>query len=225
MARIAQDGLYADFDPPITELRERLKTFGTALSAKYLGSALRQASEPALRALKAEVSKRRKITGNLARSISTKVKRYTQTGNAVALVGFAATPGRKVPEEGQGRGKDQAFHAGLIEFGTKGRKTKGPFASSYLSQTPGRSGFKIQQVKAPKRGRSRALFIRPTLKPPYPKAFFKRTSNNQVVDLGSTPAYAPIKNAWNASKSQVQAELRKSIEQAILNAAKDLYAP
>lgn len=225
MARIAQDGLYADFDPPISELRDRLKTFGTAISAKYLGAALRKASEPALRALKSEVSKRGKVTGNLARAISTKVKRYTQTGNAVALIGFAATPYKQAPDGGGGRGKDQAFHAGLIEFGTSNRRTKGPFASSFNSKTPGRSGFKIQQIKKPKRGRSRALFIQPKLSPAYPKAFFTRTYKGGTVDLGSTRAYAPIRTAWNASRSQVEAELRKSIEVAIQNAAKDLYAP
>jgi hypothetical protein len=225
MARIAQDGLSADFEPPLSELRERLKTFGTSISAKYLGAALRKASEPALRSLKAEVAKRRRVTGNLARAISVKVKRYTQSGNAVALIGFAATPYKQIPDKGGGNGKDQAFHAGLIEFGTKNRKTKGPFASSFLSKSPGRSAFQIKQVKKPSRGRSRALFIRPTLKPAYPKAFFKRTANGGTVDLGSTPAYAPIRNAWNASKSQVASELRKNMEAAIVNAAKDLYAP
>jgi len=227
MARIAQEGLYADFDPPISELRARLASFGTVISAKYLGAALRKASEPALKALRAEVDKRKKtsVTGNLRRAISTKVKRYSRTGNAVALIGFAAVSGKRVPKEGQGRAKDQAFHAGLIEFGTKNRVTKSQYASSVYSKTPGRSLFTILPEARAGRGMSRKLFVRPRLKPAYPKAFFKRAKADMVVDLGSTPAYAPIKKAWLASKSQVQQELSKSLEAAIISASRDLFAP
>jgi hypothetical protein len=228
MARIAQEGIYADFDPPISELRKRLATFGPVLSAKYLGSALRQASEPALKALKQQVDKRSKasVTGNLKRAISAKVKRYSRTGNAVALIGFAATSGKRAPKDGGRRGKDQAFHAGLVEFGTKNRKTKGNIASSVFSKSPGRGLFEIlPQRRGRGKGASPMLFVKPRLKPAYPKAFFKRAPKGMTVDLGSTPAFYPIKNAWNSSKSQVEQALGKALQTAVKNAARDLFAP
>ena len=123
----------------IQELRDKLKLFGTSIGAKYLGSALRKAAEPTYAALKAEVKKRGKVTGNLLRSVKIKVKKYSRTGNAVALIGFGI----------------EARGGGLIEFGTKDRKTKSAFASSFRSKTAGRSGFAIVQNK------TNALFVRP----------------------------------------------------------------
>ena len=186
----------------IQELRDKLQLFGTSIGAKYLGSALRKAAEPTYAALKAEVKKRGRVTGNLLRSVKIKVKKYSRTGNAVALIGFGI----------ESRG------GGLIEFGTKDRKTKSAFASSFRSKTAGRSGFAIVQNK------TNALFVKPSLKPAYPKSFFKRAAAGQVVNLGSTPAYHPIKNAWNNSKSQVEALLVESLTQAFINAGKDLYS-
>lgn len=221
VSRIQQEGLYLTWDPPLDEFVKRLKTFGPVISAKYLGSALRKASEPAEKALKSNVASLGKVTGNLRRAIGTKVKRYTRTGNAVALIGFAAVPGRKVPPGGDAK---SAFHAGLIEFGTNERRAKGSIASSFKNNASRRANFQIVQQRV-KKGMSRRIGIRPKTKPKYPVAFFARTYNGTPVSLGKTRAYAPIKKAWQQSRSQCESLLTDALSQAIINAQKDIFAP
>lgn len=222
ISRIQQEGLFLQWDPPLDELTKRLKTFGPSISAKYLGSALRKAAVPAESALKANVNQLGKVTGNLRRAVTTKVKRYTNTGNAIALIGFKAVPGRRVPEGGD---DESAFHAGLIEFGTKNRTTKkGSIASSFYANQARRSNFKIVRPKY-KKGMMRRIGTRAVTKPKYPIAFFARAPNNAVVNLGRTRAYAPIKRAWQQSRSQCQTLLTDALYDAIINASKDIFAP
>jgi HK97 gp10 family phage protein len=221
VTRIQQEGLYLVWEPPIEELAKRLKSFGPTISAKYLGAALRKASEPAEKALKANVAKLGKVTGNLRRAVKSKTKRYTRTGNAVVLVGFEAVPGKKVPPGGD---EKSAFHGGLIEFGTGDRKAKGSIASSFRANNTRRAGFKIVQPRY-KKGRSRRMGIDPVTKPKYPRAFFARAINGTAVELGKTRAYAPIRRAWEQSRSQCQSLLTDAMYDAIENARKDLFAP
>lgn len=222
VSRIQQEGLYLTWNPPLEEFAKRLKTFGPVISAKYLGSALRQASEPAEKALRANVAQLGKVTGNLRRAIGTKVKRYTRTGNAIALIGFAAVPGRKVPPGGDAKA---AFHAGLIEFGTGDRTTKsGSIASSFKNNQARRAGFKIVQPRY-RKGMARRMGMRAVTKPKYPVAFFARATKGEKVNLGRTRAYAPIKRAWEQTRSQCQAKLTEALEQAIKNASRDIFAP
>ena len=192
-----------EWNPAVGEFRDKLLLLGPRIAAKYTGSALRKASIPALNALKAEVSQRKKVTGNLRRGVKTKVKTYPADGRAVAMTGFEYTY--------------QTSHAGLIEFGTKNRKTSGPFASSFKTTTGGRGGFQIQKT------RGNALFVKPTLKPAYPKSFFTRASNGNVVDLGSTVAYHPLKRAWDKSKAAVQSLVLSELSAAFENAGRDIF--
>lgn len=222
ISRIQQEGLYLTWDPPIDELAKRLKSFGPTISAKYLGSALRKASAPAEKALRANVAELGKVTGNLRRAIGVKVKRYTRTGNAVALIGFAAVPGKKTPPGGDAK---SAFHAGLIEFGTKERTAKGNIASSFRSNSARRAGFKIIQQPRAKGGRQRRMFKPAVTKPKYPVAFFARAAKGDTVKLGRTRAYAPIKRAWQQTQSQCQSLLADAMFDAIRNASRDLFAP
>lgn len=221
VSRIQQEGLYLTWQPPLDEFVKRLKTFGPRISAKYLGSALLKAAAPAEKALRANVAERGKITGNLRRAIKVKVKRYTATGNAIALIGFAAVPGKKAPPGGDGK---SAFHAGWLEFGTKERKTKGNIASSFRNNSARRAGFKIIQQPRSKGGRDRRLFKPAVTKPKYPVAFFSRAAKGDVVQLGKTRAYAPIKRAWQRTQSQCQGILVDALSVAIVNASRDLFA-
>lgn len=222
ISRIQQEGLYLTWDPPLDELAKRLKTFGPTISAKYLGSALRKASAPAEKALRSNVAELGKVTGNLRRAIGVKVKRYTRTGNAIALIGFAAVPGKKTPPGGDAK---SAFHAGLIEFGTKERTAKGAIASSFKSNSSRRAGFKIIQQPRMKGGRQRRMFKPAVTKPKYPVAFFARAAKGDAVKLGRTRAYAPIKRAWQQTQSQCQSLLTDAMFDAIRNASRDLFAP
>jgi hypothetical protein len=221
ISRTRQEGLFLAWEPPIEELRQKLLTFGTQISAKYLGAALNTASEPALRALKAEVKKRNKVTGNLARAVVSKVKRYPRTGNAIALIGFRAVSGRRVPEGGDDAA---AFHAGLLEFGTKERTTRGVYASSFRSKSSRRSNFTVVQAKR-KGKNARRMFKAAKTKPAYPRAFFTRAAAGETVRLGRVRPYAPIKRAWEQTRSQCQQVLAGALYDAVINASRDLFAP
>jgi hypothetical protein len=222
ISRIQQEGLFLQWEPPLDELVKRLKTFGPTISSKYLGSALRIASEPAEAALRANVKGLGKVTGNLRRAIKTKVKRYTRTGNAIALIGFEAVPGRKVPKGGDAKA---AFHAGLLEFGTAERFTKNSsIASSFNANQARRAGFKIVQQKA-RGGNAKRMFKAAVTKPKYPVAFFARAAAGDRVRLGRVRAYAPIKKAWEQTRAQCQAKLTDALYDAIINASRDIFAP
>jgi hypothetical protein len=221
ISRIQQEGLYLTWDPPLDELAKRLKTFGPTISAKYLGSALRKASAPAEKALRSNVAGLGKVTGNLRRAIGVKVKRYTRTGNAIALIGFAAVPGKRVPPGGDAK---SAFHAGLVEFGTSERFAKGNVASSFKNNNTRRAGFKLVQPKY-RRGRARRMGMMPVTRPKYPTAFFRKSMKDTKVPLGKMRAYAPIKKAWQQTQSQCQSLLADAMFDAIRNASRDLFAP
>lgn len=216
MARFT--GVKVDF-PEVAELRRQLRQFPSNIAAKHLGSALRKASKPGEMALKAEVRANQKgPTGNLLRAVTTKVKAYKRTGNAVAVVGFTkAGTGKKTPTGGSvQKGKDRAFHAGFLEFGTKQRRTKkGSIASSYRRLGP------FELLRPAKRGKF-AGSTRVRTKPKWPKAFFKRAPSGQTVNLGRTLPEKPIATAFRKSVGAVRAALRSGMENAITKASKDL---
>jgi hypothetical protein len=194
--------------PDMEELRAELKKLPTNLAAKHFGAALRKAVQPGLTALRQATPKG--PTGNLRRSIKTKVKTYPRNGTAVGMVGYSWG------------GENKGYHQGFIEFGTKERKTKGPVASSFKK----RGQFTIARPrklgKPPKNlfgaaGDRYAARYRSRLKvqtnPKYPKAFFKRAAAGEVVKLGKMPiggrtGVPPVKTAFNRAKPAMEAELR-----------------
>jgi hypothetical protein len=204
--------------PELHELRKQLRQFPSNLAAKHLGAALRKASKPGLTALRAEVRTNQKgPTGNLRRAIVTKVKTYKKTGNAVALVGFTkAGTGKQTPTGGSvKKGKDRAFHAGFLEFGTNPRYTKKSIASSYNKLGP----FKIKPVA--KRGKF-AGQARVQTTPKLPKAFFKRAPAGQKVYLGRTQPEKPIATSFRKAAGSIRSELKAGMATAIEKAGKDL---
>ena len=205
--------------PELAELRKQLRQFPSNIAAKHLGSALRKSSKPAQQALKAEVRANQKgPTGNLLRSVTTKVVTYKKTGNAVALVGFTKAGGGKTTATGGSvqKGKDRAFHAGFLEFGTKDRYAKkGSIASSYKRLGP----FKIKPIA--KRGKFAGV-ARVQTTPKYPKAFFKRAPAGQKPYLGKTQPEKPIKTAFSKSQGSVRAALKDGMAAAVIKAGKDL---
>jgi HK97 gp10 family phage protein len=205
--------------PELTELREQFKTLPKNIAAKHLGAALRKAMAPGQAALRKNTPKG--PTGNLRKSIKTKIKVYAKNGNAVGLVGYEIGGGSK------------GYHQGFLEFGTKERKTKGPVASSFKQ----RGQFTIARPrklgKPPKNlfgaaGDRYAARYRSRLKvqtnPKYPKAFFKRAADGKVVKLGKMPVggrtgVPPVKTAFNqaqpAMRSLLQQELATRLEKAL----------
>jgi HK97 gp10 family phage protein len=210
-------GVKVEF-PEMHELRQKLRQFPSNLAAKHLGAALRKASKPGLTALRSEVRANQKgPTGNLRRAIATKVKTYKKTGNAVALVGFTkAGTGKTAPTAGSvQKGKDRAFHAGFLEFGTKPRYTKKSIASSFKRLGP----FKIKPIA--KRGKF-AGQARVQTTPKLPRAFFKRAPAGQRVFLGRTQPERPIATSFKKAAGSIRSELKAGMATAIEKAAKDL---
>jgi hypothetical protein len=205
--------------PEMEALRKALREFPSNIAAKHLGAALRKGSKPAQDTLKQEVrNNHRGPTGNLLRSVTTLVKTYKKTGNAVALVGFTKAGSGKTRATGGTvqKGKDRAFHAGFIEFGTKPRRTKnGTIASSYKKLGP----FKIKPIA--KRGKFAGV-VRVQTIPKLPKAFFKKGQGGQGAYLGQVQASKPIVTTLNKSKGSVRNALKAGLEQAITKAGKDL---
>jgi hypothetical protein len=213
-------GVTVDF-PELAELRKELQRFKPNIAAKHLGSAIRKATKPGQDALKREVRANQKgPTGNLLRSVTTKVVTYKKTGNAVGMVGFTAAGSGK-SQSAQGgkvrKGKDRAFHQGWLEFGTRPRRTKkGNIASSYRKLGP----FTLK--KTAKRGKFAGV-VRVQTTPRYPKAFFKRASKNEDgVYLGRTLAEAPIKTAFTQSVGAMRTRLRDEMANAIYKASRDI---
>lgn len=122
--------------PELQQLKAAFQQLRPSLARKHMGAAIRRSLTPGLNALKSNTP--RGPTGNLRRAIASKVKTY-KSGNAVGLVGYVAAGSGKSLTAGGGKvrkGKDRAFHAGFLEFGTKDRVTKGPYASSFNTLGP-----------------------------------------------------------------------------------------
>lgn len=215
---MAFTGVTVDF-PELAELQRQLSQFPKNIAIKHLRAAMRKAIKPAESALKAEVRANQKgPTGNLLRAVTSKTIAYRRTGNAVAMVGFTkAGTGKKTQTGGSvKKGKDRAFHAGFLEFGTKPRRTKkGSIASSYNRLGP------FELMRPAKRGKF-AGSTRVRTKPKWPKAFFKRAPAGQTVNLGRTMPEQPIVTSFKKSFGAVRSALRSGMENAIEKAGKDL---
>jgi HK97 gp10 family phage protein len=198
--------------PELAELREQFKKLPTNIAAKHLGASLRKAMAPGVTALKRNTPKG--PTGNLRKSIKLKIKPYFKDGNAVGIVGYEIGKGSK------------GYHQGFLEFGTKERRTKKRFASSWkrsLLNNAGasRAGF---QILNPKRGRNAGKLV---TNPKPPKAFFKSAKAGQQVDLGKMPiggrtGVPPVKTSFTQARAQMvsilQAELGTRLEKALADA-------
>lgn len=208
---MADTRVKVEFDSQeLAVLRAAFRQLPKNISARYLAAALRVSAKPAQKKLRQLTPKG--PTGNLRKAIATKVKRY-KSGNAVALVGYQAAKG--------GGSKGRGFHQGFLEFGTKQRRTKGRYASTYWSKTTERQGK--FQILTTQRGKN-AGKIRTK---PFPKSFFKVAKQGQQVELGKMPIggrnrVAPVKTAWARSLPEVKATLELQMAVRLENALKDV---
>jgi len=213
--------------PELKQLQQAFRQFRPSLARKHMGAAIRRSLQPGLKALRGNVTKG--PTGNLARAITSKVKTYA-SGNAVGLVGFTAAGSGKNKSSGGGsvkKGKDRAFHAGFLEFGTKERTIKtssrragASIASSFKTFGP----FKIAKVA--KRGKFAGV-VRVNTQPKYPKAFFKKAPRGQLLKLPAMPiggrkGQPPVRTAYRESLPAMRQELSVQMTQSLINAQKDL---
>ena len=213
--------------PELKQLQAAFRGFRPSLARKHMGAAIRRSLAPGLTALRSNVTKG--PTGNLARSITSKVKTY-RSGNAVGLVGFLAAGSGKTKSAGGGsikKGKDRAFHAGFLEFGTKERVIKtssrrggASIASSFKSLGP----FRIAKIA--RRGKFAGV-VRVNTSPKYPKAFFMKAPRGQVLSLREMPVggkkgQPPVKTAYRESLGSMRSALSVEMTKSLINAQKDL---
>ena len=213
--------------PELYALRKAFSQFRSSIAAKHIGAAIGRSLKPGLAALRRKVT--RGPTGNLSRAISSKVKRYV-SGNAVGLVGFVAAGSGKTKSAGGGKvqkGKDRAYHAGFLEFGTKERFIKSSsrsggasIASSFRTLGP----FKVAKIA--KRGKFAGV-VRVNTTPKYPKAFFKKGARGQLLSVREMPVGGkkgepPVRSAYNQSLSAMRSQLTVEMTKALLKAQKDM---
>ena len=209
--------------PELDELKKAFLGFRPSLAKKHMGAAIRRSLKPGSDALKANV--KRGPTGNLYRAISTQIKTYG-SHNAVGLVGFVAA----AKSNGGGtvqKGKNRAFHAGFVEFGTKERfiKSSSRRAGASVASSFKRLGpFKIAKIA--KRGKF-AGAVRVQTTPKYPKAFFKKAPRGEMLSLNKMPVGGslgkpPLKTAYRESLPSMRAALAVNMTISLINAQKDL---
>lgn len=218
--------------PSLDELRQAFRGLPTNLAAKYMRSALTEAIKPGEQRLRAIVGNYQGPTKNLLRSITSKTKSYPRTGSAVALAGFVRS-GSGQSRSAQGgkvrSGKDRAFHQGLVEFGTKARRIGKPASQSYQRTSKNgvvhvvrRQGGYIASSYA-NLGEFRIFRKRGgqfSTKPPYQKAFFKKSSG--PITIPPMPAKAPIKTAFEQTRDRMAAILREQMAGKLENALREL---
>lgn len=225
--------------PDLRALREQFRQLPQQASADYFEKAIRAALQPA----KARLTALTPVgpTGNLRAAIAIKTQRYRKTGNAVGLVGYRVAG--KAPTESaaggtvliaKGRSKDRAFHQGFIEFGTRARRVDTFSNTPYMRKEHLRNGKPVRAhlVKgqnayiassfrrlgpfAVKRF-GNAAFNAFRTDPPYPKAFFRKSSSPIV--LPPVDRQSPIKRAYTETQGQMAEILRErltvSLEQAL----------
>jgi hypothetical protein len=194
----------------LTDLRRGFANLPAILAAKHTAAALGRSIDPALSALRQLTPKG--PTGNLRKAIRKKIKRY-KNGNAVALIGY------QIGDEAKG------YHQGFLEFGTKDRRTKGRYASSFRKPAAlavQRGGFRVVVTKQGKnKGQMR------TVSPNHPKSFFKSAKAGETVSLGRMPVGGrlgrpPVKTAWEQSRNEVAINLQLQLGAALENACAEM---
>lgn len=218
MARYAT-GTKVEFPELAAIKRELAARFSPSIRAKFLGAAINKATKPTARALKqATKASFKSVSGNLARAVDNVVRRYPRTGNAVGLVGFrkAGSGGKTTPTKGTiQKGKDRAFHAGLVIFGTKPRYAKGAIASSYSTRGPFTIKGKAKRGKHKGAARVRTV-------PASPKAFFKKAPRGSRVALGRVHGNDVLARTLQQQSSNIRQILRHEMSDIVERAARFL---
>jgi hypothetical protein len=205
--------------PELRQLAKDLSEYTGHVQRKYLKAAVRASLAPGVQALKSTTPKG--PTGNLRRSIGTKVVFYKRSGAVVGLVGYRVGGSKSTPGAGTvRRGSGLGYHQGFLEFGTRPRQTKGRIASSFNSRGP----FIVKKLGARSRGTGRVQTT-----PKYPKAFLKVAPAGMTVDLkrmpvGGSTGQPPIRTAFNKSLSAIKSLIKTEAARALVNAAKDKFA-
>lgn len=185
------------------------KIFRPADKATILKDALEKAIFPAFLRLKETTPVG--PTGNLKRAATYKVKPYTRSGNAVAILGYTQA-NREASQSAQGgkvqSGPDRAFHQWWLENGIRQRVISTPADKPYTRKSHTRTmksgkvaevrqhevarqgGYiassyrslgEFEMVPTPRMPRGSGTPQRVQTRPGYDKAFFKKSSRPIVI--------------------------------------------
>lgn len=183
-------------------------TTNKKLIAQSMGPTVRYASKPTYDALRSNVSKVGKVTGNLRAAVAIKVKTYSKSGNAVGMVGFvrAGTGSDKQKR----KGKSNAYHQHLVEFGTTERFVKGNIASAFKN-----IDFDVYRAG----GQTRTSG--------FPRTFFKKGRPGMPLSVGRMPVGGrsgkpPLSNAFEKTKGQINTRLIQQTDKTIERLMKKL---
>lgn len=191
------------------QLRDRLGQGGKAdnVFTRHMVAAIKASMKPGVQLLKNETP--RGPTGNLKRSVAQVAKMYKRDRVWFGAVGYSATGAKsKIAKAGYRTGSSLGYHQGLVEFGTKPRRTEGRIASS-------RGRFTSMTVS-----NTRSGDIRTTPKPP--KGFFKSARTGQTVDLGQMRPQKNIPKVYGMADDFMAAALREDMKTRVDKAWKNL---
>ena len=195
-------------DQLAAELREKLSgEKADNVFTKHMVAAIKAAMKPGVTLLKQHTPKG--PTGNLRRSVKAVAKMYRKDRRWFGAVGYSATGAKsKIHKDGYRTGSNLGYHQGLVEFGTKPRRTSGRIASSI-----GR--FPSLTVSNTKGG---AL----STKPKPPKGFFKSAPAGQTVDLGQMQPQKNIPKVYGMADDFMESALREDMKTRVEKAWKQL---
>lgn len=190
------------------QLRDRLGQGGKAdnVFTRHMVAAIKASMKPGVQLLKTETP--RGPTGNLKRSVKQVAKMYKRDRVWFGAVGYSATGAKsKIHKDGYRTGSSLGYHQGLVEFGTKPRRTEGRIASSL--------GRFVMAVSNKRSGD-----IRTTPKPP--KGFFKSARTGQTVDLGQMRPQKNIPKVYGMADDFMAAALREDMKTRVDKAWRNL---
>jgi hypothetical protein len=208
---------------------DALKSLPTDLAIKYQKRAIRKAAKPGEDALRAEVGKIRSVTGNLAASVTTQIREYTNNRQSipvvVAVVGFRRPVNQRSQRgatpafEGGSvlKGPNRAYHSHLVEVGTRPRtpgvRTRQRRRGRVILGGRIRTRFEnIRQQSGNATGILSSFKTRGAFTSGYPKDFIATGTVRGSKPL--RPLAKAFASSQPAMKSVLDTELRKALRAA-----------
>ena len=212
-----------------SQIVKDLQRLPADLSKKYQKRAIRKAAKPGEDALRAEVGKIRSVTGNLAASVTTQIREYTNNRQSipvvVAVVGFRRPVNQRSQRgatpafEGGSvlKGPNRAYHSHLVEVGTRPRtpgvRTRQRRRGRVILGGRIRTRFEnIRQQSGNATGILSSFKTRGAFTSGYPKDFIATGTVRGSKPL--RPLAKAFASSQPAMKSVLDTELRKALRAA-----------
>lgn len=219
-------------------LQARIREFPEKVCRRQSMWAVKKASRWGLLALRTNVARLGHKTGNLMRATTVKTKWYKNAKRgglpiAVAVIGYrrSGTGDTKKTSGAIRIGNDRAFHAHLVEFGTKRRFPGKSRTVGRIRQDVG--GRAQTTVLREKQAVSRPFVVMSSYRtsgpfkaskgqtePAYPMAFLAKIDPQK--GLGAMPAFHPVEHAWKGSQTMMAQSLEEYMQRAIERGMKDI---